>query len=217
MFKRAHSGYEGVLGPVHPSVIDATYSLGLLYCEQGRSAEAEPMLLSAIQGYDANSSQGQGTGGQPESTDALNAVYSLGCLYLQDPRRILEAEALLNRALQGRERMLGLRAADTLQSIQSLGVLYMFQSKNHEAERMYNRALQGYESMLGSAARVEKHVPALRVVLSLAFLEGCKGRVAKARELATRALVAAQGLEPNLEAAKLSQDSLSFLTRLTTL
>jgi tetratricopeptide (TPR) repeat protein len=217
MFKRALRGYETVLGPTNPATLDVTYSLGVLYCEQARTAEAEQMLLAAIQGYDANSGPGTGTGTEPESTDTLKAVNSLGCLYLQNPRRIHEAEALLKRALHGRERVLGLRAEDTLQTIQNLGVLYMFQAKNHEAERMYNRAWQGYESIFGGSAAAERHVPALRVILSLAFLESCRMRMGKARELATRVLLAAQALEPSLDAAKLSQDALAVLTRLASL
>jgi tetratricopeptide (TPR) repeat protein len=82
MFKRALRGYETVLGPTNPASLDVTYSLGVLYCEQARTAEAEQMLLAAIQGYDANSGPGTGTGTEPESTDTLKAVNSLGCLYL---------------------------------------------------------------------------------------------------------------------------------------
>jgi hypothetical protein len=50
MFVRALAGKEKALGPDHASTLDTVHSLGLLYSDQGKLAEAEQMYQRALLG-----------------------------------------------------------------------------------------------------------------------------------------------------------------------
>jgi hypothetical protein len=51
MYLRALEGYEKAWGAEHKSMLDTANSLGLLYTDQGKMAEAEAMYVRALQGY----------------------------------------------------------------------------------------------------------------------------------------------------------------------
>ncbi|KAF2726723.1 HET-domain-containing protein, partial [Polyplosphaeria fusca] len=70
------------------------------------------------------------------------AMHSLGDLYA-DQGRLAEAEAMYDRALQGKEEALGAKHTSTLSTVNNLGNLYADQGRLAEAEAMYDRALQG--------------------------------------------------------------------------
>ena len=52
MFLRALAGYEKVLGPEHPSTLNAVNNFGSLYKNQGKLNEAEEMFHRALAGYE---------------------------------------------------------------------------------------------------------------------------------------------------------------------
>ncbi|CAG8979288.1 hypothetical protein HYALB_00012671 [Hymenoscyphus albidus] len=65
-----------------------------------------------------------------------------------DQGKLVEAEQMYQRALQGTEKALGPDHTSTLRTVNNLGALYSNQGKL-VAEQMYERALQGYEKALG--------------------------------------------------------------------
>lgn len=52
MYTRALQGYEKALGPMHRSTLGTVKTLGALYAEQGRFAEAEVMTKRALQNHE---------------------------------------------------------------------------------------------------------------------------------------------------------------------
>ncbi|KAF2804401.1 tetratricopeptide repeat domain-containing protein [Mytilinidion resinicola] len=76
------------------------------------------------------------------------ALYSFGYLYA-DQGKLIEAEEMYQRALQGYEKAWGPDHTSTLDTVNNLGSLYVDQGKLIEAEEMYQRALRGYEKALG--------------------------------------------------------------------
>ena len=64
------------------------------------------------------------------------------------------------RALQGREKALGLDHTSTLATVNCLVLLYAEQGKLTETEKMYVRALQGFEDALStlSASSLWGHI-----------------------------------------------------------
>jgi len=88
--------------------------------------------------------------------------FSLGYL-LNDQSKLVEAEQMYQRALQGKEKAWGLEHMSTLSTVENLGLLYADQGKLVEAEQMYQRALQGYERSLG-AENITTYIPALNTI-----------------------------------------------------
>jgi tetratricopeptide (TPR) repeat protein len=117
------------------------------------------------------------------------ALHNLGNLYV-DQGRLAEAEAMYDRALQGKEEALGAKHTSTLDTVNNLGLLYADQSRLAEAEAMYDRALQGYEEALGA-----KHTSTLDTVNNLGLLYADQSRLAEAEAMYDRAL---QGYEEAL-------------------
>jgi tetratricopeptide (TPR) repeat protein len=73
---------------------------------------------------------------------ALNTVHNLGLFYANQGR-LVEAEEMYMRALNGREKTLGSDHTSTLQTVSRLDSLYKDQGKLKEAEEVYHRALEG--------------------------------------------------------------------------
>ncbi len=109
------------------------------------------------------------------------AMHNLAILYL-DQDRLAEAEALYERALQGREKALEPDHTSTLQTIHNLAILYSDQGRLAEAEALYERALQGLEKALGP-----DHTSTLQTIHNLAILYSDQGRLAEAETLYERA------------------------------
>ncbi|KAF2735262.1 hypothetical protein EJ04DRAFT_395228, partial [Polyplosphaeria fusca] len=80
-------------------------------------------------------------------------VNNLGNLYA-DQGKLVEAEKMYQRALQGYEKTLGLDIATsyvpTLNTAYNLGLLYTRQGNVNEARKMYVRALAGYQTVFGA-------------------------------------------------------------------
>jgi tetratricopeptide (TPR) repeat protein len=117
------------------------------------------------------------------------ALYSLGFLY-SDQGKLVEAETMYQRALQGYENAWGLEHTSVLSTVNSLGVLYKKQGKLDEAEKMYQRALQGYEKAWGP-----DHISTLQTVSNLGILYTDQGKLDEAEKVYQRAL---QGFEKAL-------------------
>ena len=75
--------------------------------------------------------------------------HNLGYLYA-DQGKLVEAERMYQRALEGYEKAWGPEHTSTLDTVNNLGVLYASQGKMAEAEAMYLRALQGKEKAWGA-------------------------------------------------------------------
>jgi tetratricopeptide (TPR) repeat protein len=117
-----------------------------------------------------------------EQETFLNAIHSLGMLYVEQGR-LLEAEQMFKRALRGYEEARGPTHTSTLASVLGLGTLYTDQGKLGEAEQMYERALRGYEEALGPT-----HTSTLQTVNNLGCLYLNQGKLSKAEQMYERAL-----------------------------
>ncbi|KAH8727372.1 P-loop containing nucleoside triphosphate hydrolase protein [Phaeosphaeriaceae sp. PMI808] len=102
------------------TVLDAIHSLGMLYADQGKLAEAEQMYERALRGR--------------EEALGLN---NLGLLYA-DQGKLAEAEQMYERALRGREEALGPNHTSTLDSILCLGNLYAILLHEYRLKRLRN-------------------------------------------------------------------------------
>ena len=83
---------------MHPNTANSLNNLALLYHEQGRYAEAEPLLQRALH----ISEQQLGS----EHSDTASSLNNLAGLY-ESQGKYVEAEPLYQRALVIRERQLG--------------------------------------------------------------------------------------------------------------
>src|SRR2546423_3731577 len=68
--------------------------------------------------------------------------HNLGNLYA-DQGKLVKAEQMFQRALQGYKKAWGPEHTSTLRTVNNLGLLYKSQGKLVKAEQMYQRALQG--------------------------------------------------------------------------
>ncbi|KAL9051657.1 MAG: hypothetical protein Q9162_005866 [Coniocarpon cinnabarinum] len=98
-----------------------------------------------------------------------------------------EAEAMYQRALQGKEKAWGPEHTSTLDTVNNLGILYRDQGKLAKAEEMYQRALAGKEKALGSEAR-RTFIPALTTAQNLAILLEKTNRFKEAKRMYTEIL-----------------------------
>jgi tetratricopeptide (TPR) repeat protein len=117
--------------------------------------------------------------------------YFLGVLFAHQGK-LVEAEKLYLRALQGYEKALGAEHTITLDVVTYLGNLYRKRGKLVEADKMYMQALQGYEKALGA-----EHTSTLVVVGNLGNLYSDQGKLVDAEKMYMRAL---QGYEKALGA-----------------
>ncbi|KAF1819699.1 uncharacterized protein K489DRAFT_362142 [Dissoconium aciculare CBS 342.82] len=103
--------------------------------------------------------------------------------FLKDWETSQEVENLYMRALRGYEKAWGAEHTSTLDTVNSLGLLYADQGKMAEAEEMYLRALRGYEKVWGA-----EHTSTLDTVNNLGLLYASQGKMAEAEEMYLRAL-----------------------------
>ncbi|KIN06945.1 hypothetical protein OIDMADRAFT_150200 [Oidiodendron maius Zn] len=112
--------------------------------------------------------------------DDLAWIYgNFGDLY----GKLSEAEKMLQRALQGLEKVLGTEHTSTLNTVGNLGSLYQDQGKFSEAEKMYQCALQGFEKALGV-----EHILTLDAVNNLGTLYAYQGKFSKSEQMYQHAL-----------------------------
>ncbi|KAI2623161.1 hypothetical protein GGR54DRAFT_629751 [Hypoxylon sp. NC1633] len=108
--------------------------------------------------------------------------HRLGNLYASQGR-LVEAEAMYKRALEGKEKALGPEHTSTLDTVNSLGALYKDQGRLIDAEAMFKRALEGKERAWGP-----EHILTLYTVNNLGLLYTCQGRLVEAEAMSKRAL-----------------------------
>jgi tetratricopeptide (TPR) repeat protein len=120
--------------------------------------------------------------GDEQCAVILEAIHLLGTLY-KDQGKLGEAEKMYERALRGREEVLGPTHTLTLNTVNNLGNLYKDQGKLGEAEKMYERALRGYEEALGPT-----HTLTLNTVNNLGILYKDQGKLGEAEKMFERAL-----------------------------
>ncbi|KAF2464142.1 uncharacterized protein BDR25DRAFT_361884 [Lindgomyces ingoldianus] len=96
------------------------------------------------------------------------ALHNLGMLYWNQGK-LAEAEAMYDRALQGKEEALGPKHTSTLDTVNNLGNLYKNQGRLAEAEAMYDRALQGYAEAIRPELLLS-YLPALNTMFSFGDL-----------------------------------------------
>ena len=121
-----------------------------------------------------------------ESQEVSKKVAILGQIgnILHQQHKYEEAEAVIRRALVGREKVLGAEHAYTLNSVNNLAWALYEQDKFAEAEDLHRRALVGREKVLGA-----EHVHTLNSVDGLALALNKQGKSAEAEDLHRRALV----------------------------
>ncbi|KAI6080082.1 hypothetical protein F4821DRAFT_104114 [Hypoxylon rubiginosum] len=149
-------------------------TLGILYADQGRLAEAETMYKRALEGKEKAWGR--------DHTSTLDTVNNLGLLY-KSQGRLAEAEAMYKRALEGKEKAWGRDHTSTLDTVNNLGILYADQGRLADAEAMYERALEGYEKAWG-----RDHTSTLNTVNNLGLLYANQGRLGDAETMYKRAL-----------------------------
>jgi tetratricopeptide (TPR) repeat protein len=149
MYLRALAGKEKALGPEHSSTLDTVNNLGILYRAQGKLAQAEQMYLRALAGtekalgpehsstlYTVNNLEslyrdqdklaqaGYEKATQSETLPAITTVRNLGLLY-RDQNETKEAEKMFQRAVLGRDKVLGSDHSSTLEVINDLNNLQL--------------------------------------------------------------------------------------------
>ena len=117
-----------------------------------------------------------------DDQDTLGAINNLGEL-CSHQGKLAEAEAMYQRALEGKEKALGPEHKSTLETVNNLGILYRNQGKLVEAEAMYQRALEGCEKTWGP-----EHSSTLDTVNNLGLLYADQGKLAEAEVMYQRAL-----------------------------
>jgi len=165
---------ERTLGSEHPEVATSLSNLALVYKDQARYAEAEPLYRRAL----AIDEKVLG----PEHPDVAIRVNNLAVLYRVLGRHA-EAEPLSNRVLALGEKVLGPDHPDVAIYLNNLALLYQAQGRYLETEPLLQRALAISEKVLGPAH------PAVAIRLNnLALLCQAQGRLAEAERLFERAL-----------------------------
>ena len=167
--------FEEAYGPADPRTLATLGSLAILFADQRKYDEAEPMYRRALAGEEALG---------PAHPQTLNTVGNLANL-LRMQGKYDEAELLHRRACgQGA----GARAGapeSTLNSEQvgNLAVLLKNQGKYEEAEPLYRRDLAGCEEVHGPA-----HPSTLMTVGNLASPFAQQGKLDEAEPLFRREL-----------------------------
>ncbi len=120
--------------------------------------------------------------GNMQFFEAANLLHNVG-IYFYNRGQYQEAEPLIQRALEIRERVLGPEHPDTAQSLNSLALLYWHQGKDEQAEPLIQRALAIYERVLGP-----EHPDTASSLNNLAILYREQGKDEQAEPLYQRAL-----------------------------
>ena len=185
MYIRALEGCKKALGPDHISTLDTVNSLGALYSDQGKLAEAEAMYIQALEGKE------KALG--PDHTSTFDTVHNLGNLY-SDQGRLAEAEVMYDRALQGYKEALGHEFVSSylpaLNTMFAFGDLFSQTDRKDMAKAMYNRALSGFTAVQGPSSnwctQLEDRLQALQIASAESKVgrnEFTERRVAKSRSL----------------------------------
>ena len=135
--RRALAGREEVLGALHEDTLTSAHYLGKRLHELAK-------LAALLKDEDE----------EEVLVDEAERMYriEMGEQALEGDK-LVEAELLFQRALEGREATLGPKHPDTLISVVNLAALLKDEGNLDEAERLYRRALEGREVTLGPKHR----------------------------------------------------------------
>ncbi|CAK9075635.1 unnamed protein product [Durusdinium trenchii] len=123
--------------------------------------------------------------------------------------KLPEAETLCRRAMTERERVLGEMHAETLESVNKLGLVLRQRGKLEEAEVNCRKALEGRETLLGPM-----HLDTLRSVNNLTLVLENQGKLDEAEGLYRRDLAACEAqLGANHPDTLLSVNNLAVLLK----
>jgi eukaryotic-like serine/threonine-protein kinase len=128
------------LGEDDPETLMSMGTLGRLYWDLSRNAEAESVLTAAIAGWSRT--------GRETDSNALTAMNNLANLY-ERTGRLAEADALYRRALDFRLRVDGEDDDETITLTFNLGTLNLSMEHYDEAERWYRRSLAAHKRAYG--------------------------------------------------------------------
>jgi CHAT domain-containing protein len=118
----------------------------------------------------------------PEHPDVATSLNNLAALY-EDQGKYSEAEPLLKRALQIRERALGPNNLYFAQSLMNLANLYRYAGRQADAERLYKQSLEIEEKLLG-----QDNSELARGIYNLAAFYVAQGRYVDAEPLHKKSL-----------------------------
>jgi len=170
----------------HPATALVRNALAQLLHVTGRHAEAGAMHERALAGLDKALAAGFPTDGAPSAERLIELqAATLGNLAAlrRDQARPAEAEALLERALAGSERVLGPDHTGLASILNNLAALRCDQDRWDEAEGLYRRSLAIREAALGP-----EHPQVATALNNLALLQRDRGRLDEAEPLFRRAL-----------------------------
>ncbi|MEQ8961601.1 MAG: CHAT domain-containing tetratricopeptide repeat protein, partial [Coleofasciculus sp. C2-GNP5-27] len=132
--------YQNVYGEDHQAIAYSLNELGILYDNQGRYSEAEPLYRQALEMTKRLLGEEH-----PHVAQSLN---NLALLY-RSQGRYSEAEPLYLQALEMRKRLLGEEHPDIATSLNDLALLYDNQGRFSEALPLYRQASEMYKRLLG--------------------------------------------------------------------
>ncbi|MCA9284454.1 MAG: serine/threonine protein kinase [Phycisphaerales bacterium] len=165
---------ERLLGSEDPSTLNSSNSLAVLFWDQGRLSDAEPLYLRTLE------TRRRVLGA--EHPDTLGSGNNLALVYWSQGR-LAEAAALLTEILGIQRRVLGEEHPHTLTSMHNLAILQEVQGRLDEAERLNVETLEIRRRVLG-----EDHPDTLRTLMNLSTLLAGEGRDAEAEPLMLEAL-----------------------------
>ena len=165
---------EKALGPDHPDVAQSLNNLALLYNDQGRYSDAEPLYKRSL----AIREKKLGA----DHPDVARSLNNLAGLY-QSQGRYSDAELLYKRSLAIREKVFGPDHPDVANALSNLALLYQAQRRYAEAEPLLKRSLAIDEKALGA-----DHLQVALLLNNLAGLYQSQGRNSDALPLVKRTI-----------------------------
>jgi tetratricopeptide (TPR) repeat protein len=189
---------EKALGPNHPDVAESLNNLAVLYKNQGRYTDAEPLYRRSL------TIEEKALG--PDHPAVATSLSNLASMYV-DQGRYGDAEPLHRRSLAIREKTLGPNHRDVAASLSNLAELYRLQGRYADAEPFHRRSLVIREKALGP-----NHPDVWESLNNLAELYRVQGRYVDAEPLHKRSLaIAEKTLGPNHPHVAVSLNNLAVL------
>jgi eukaryotic-like serine/threonine-protein kinase len=163
-----------VLGEENPDTLNSMHNLAVLYRDEGKYAQAEPLFTRVLEVRRRVLGQ--------EHPRTLNTMLTLAMLY-RDQGKYTQAEQLVTKVLDVRRRVLGDQNPDTLISMDNLALLYRDEGKYAQAEQLYTKVLELQRRVLAP-----EHARRLASMNELAELYVDEGKYTQAEPLLRDAL-----------------------------
>ena len=172
--ERARLLRQRELGEEHTDTLASMNNLAILYRDQGRNDEAEPLQVRTLQ------IQKRVLGEEHQET--LRSMINVAILYWRQGRYD-DAEPLYLKTLEIQKRVLGEAHPDTLNAMNNLALLYDSQGRYDNAEPLHLQTLEIKKRVLG-----EEHSETLVTMQNLANLYRNQGRYDDAELLHVKTL-----------------------------